>query len=160
MCIRGCLDPQRWSVPTRSTTASRLSQRLLVSLCALLGMSIESWDVGNAFLKGFDFSKMKRVFEKKGLSSPDRTVIMLPPANTWRHLSSMTSWNFKGSGAMGLKLIKPMYGLNDAPLAWQRCLVEYYLKTLGGHQSCFDRPCRGKRSRFAKGVEDRCPRRR
>ena len=37
LCARGFLDAQAAMIPTRSTTASRLSQRLLVSLSVLLG---------------------------------------------------------------------------------------------------------------------------
>ena len=36
MCLRGYLDPQKNYFPTRATAATRLSQRLLVSLAALL----------------------------------------------------------------------------------------------------------------------------
>ena len=37
-----------------------------------------------------------------------------------------------------LKLLKAMYGLNDAPLSWQLCLMEFLVDTLHGNQSVHD----------------------
>ena len=89
LCIRGFLDPQRWYLPTRATTASRLSQRLLVSLAALMDWEVESLDVGSAFLQGFDFSTMTRLLRDKGFDTVDRKVFLEPPANVWRHFRSI-----------------------------------------------------------------------
>ena len=53
LCARGFLDSQGSMVPTRDTTASRFSQILIVSLSAIFGFPLETWDVSGAFLKGF-----------------------------------------------------------------------------------------------------------
>ena len=58
LCARGFLDLQKSSMPTRSTTATRLSQRLLVSLAAALHLG-ESLDVSGAFLKGLSFDQVR-----------------------------------------------------------------------------------------------------
>ena len=58
MCARGCFDPQKDLLATRSTTASRLSQRLLVSTAAVMREDPESWDVSGAFLKGLTFDRI------------------------------------------------------------------------------------------------------
>ena len=89
LCIRGFLDPQKSFVSTRSTTATRLSQRLLLSLSALMGWSIESWDVGVAFLKGFSFKQMEEAFRKKGIKAPRRKVYLSPPHDVWEHFRHM-----------------------------------------------------------------------
>ena len=43
-------------------------------------------------------------------------------------------------GYFGLECLKPAYGLNDAPLAWQLCLHES-LEESGGQQSVLDENC-------------------
>ena len=140
LCARGFLDPQKQELPTRSTTATRLSQRLVLSMAACHKFNILSWDVSGAFLKGFSFAKVKEVLRKKGVSSPDRRVVIIPPANVWRHLASFDSSFAIGEGEQGLwglECNKPAYGLNDAPLAWQLCLHES-LESSGGVQSLLD----------------------
>jgi hypothetical protein len=140
LCARGFLDPQKQELPTRSTTATRLSQRLVLSLAATHNFDIRSWDVSGAFLKGFSFAKVKAVLQSKGISSPKRRVVIIPPANVWRHLASMDASFGLGEGQQGLwglECNKPAYGLNDAPLAWQLCLHES-LEISGGTQSLLD----------------------
>ena len=86
LCARGCFDTQKDLLSTRSTTATRLSQRLLVSLSVNEDFDNESWDVSGAFLKGFDFRKVQELLRAKGIVSPDRRVVVIVPANVWRHL--------------------------------------------------------------------------
>ena len=64
---------------------------------------------------------------------------MIPPPNVWRHLAAADkSFEICGNfGAYGLACDKPVYGLNDAPLAWQLCLHEF-LKKHGGVPSLMD----------------------
>ena len=89
LCARGFLDPQRHDMPTRSTTATRLSQRLVLSMCTIYNMIMESWDISGAFLKGFSFEKVRQLLLKKGIHSPVRQVALIPPANVWRHLGKI-----------------------------------------------------------------------
>ena len=141
LCIRGFLDPQRHLVSTRSTTASRLSQRLVLSISALMGFTIESWDVGVAFLKGFSFKQLEIALRKKGIKTTRRRVYLSPPLNVWRHFRSLDCPYKVPVGAESLwllELLKAMYGLNDAPLAWQLCLVDFLISELCGRQSVFD----------------------
>eukprot|EP00435_Cladocopium_sp_Y103_P076100 s59_g76.t1 len=141
LCARGFLDSQKSMLTTRSTTATRLSQRLLVSHAAQdEERDVESLDVGGAFLKGFSFKEIQQVLEKQGHQAPSRTVIILPPLNVFKHLANISD-NFKIPEASifeyGLLCDKPIYGLNDAPLAWQFCLHDF-IKQLGGHASRMD----------------------
>ena len=140
LCARGFLDPQKEQLPTRSATATRLSQRLVVSTAAAHLFKLASLDVSGAFLKGFTFEKVHQALAKRGVVSPPRKVVIIPPPNTWRQLSHFDS-NFhvpeEALGNYGLLALKPAYGLNDAPLAWQMALQET-LQESGGQQSLLD----------------------
>ena len=48
LCARGCFDSQKESLSTRSTTATRLSQRILMSTSATQDFDVESWDISGA----------------------------------------------------------------------------------------------------------------
>ena len=140
LCARGFLDPQRFEVPTRSTTATRLSQRLVLSMATLHGMTAESWDISGAFLKGFSFEKVRELLMKKGIQAPERQVAVVPPANVWRHLAKADpSFAIRDDELQSwlLLCVKPIYGLNDAPLAWQLNIHDH-LTSQGGIQSVLD----------------------
>ena len=140
LCARGFLDSQKTELPTRSTTATRLSQRLFLSTAATHRFKVRSWDVSGAFLKGFSFKKVKEELGKKGISSPDRRVVLIPPANCWRHLAHYDKQFMLAEeelGEYGLECLKPAYGLVDAPLAWQMSL-HGTLRDSGGIQSLLD----------------------
>ncbi len=57
-------------LPTRSSTASKLSHRIFMSLTVLLQLIQETWDVGNAFLRGLTFEQLDRLYKSKGLDVP------------------------------------------------------------------------------------------
>ena len=103
LVARGCFDAQKEELTTRSTTATRLSQRLLVSTAAAENLCIESFDIAGAFLKGFTFEDIQRALRKKGITSPTRVVIIFPPANVWRHLG-MCSADFQDRTTSGVQL--------------------------------------------------------
>ena len=95
MCIRGFLDPQKGTLPTRATIATRQSQKLVLSLSALLNFEVESLDVGNVFLDGYTFEQMEAALKRRGIDMPaQRKVILDPPANIWRHLRELDKMNF------------------------------------------------------------------
>ena len=139
LCARGCFDPHREHLTTRSTTATRLSQRIVLSTAACNRMNCESFDISGAFLKGFTFEKVRQLLRARGIVSPVRRVVVIPPPNVWRHLAEADrSFEVHGNfGVYGLACDKPVYGLNDAPLAWQLCLHEF-LKKHGGVPSLMD----------------------
>lgn len=141
LCARGCLDSQKSQLTTRSTTATRLSQRMLVSQAARSSeKDIESWDIAGAFLKGFSFQEIQKALQKLGLQAPTRQVVVYPPLNVWRHLQKYSDL-FKvpehSVTEYGLLCLKPIYGLNDAPLAWQLCLHTFVME-LGASRSKMD----------------------
>ena len=133
LCARGFLDKQKGELTTRSTTATRLSQRILVSHAA---GDAESIDISGAFLKGFNFDQIREALRQMGIDSPHRTVIIIPPLNVFRHLAELSD-KFRipehQIHEYALLAIKPIYGLNDAPLAWQLCLHNH-IKDGGGEK--------------------------
>ena len=140
LCARGCFDNQRDTLSTRSTTATRLSQRILISTAVNHDHDAESWDVSGAFLKGLTFEKVRELLASRGISSPVRKVVIIAPANVWRHLAKFDASfkvDFDRLGDWALLCIKPVYGLNDAPLAWQLCLHGHW-EEQGGVPSLLD----------------------
>ena len=86
LCARGFLDRQRGELTTRSTTATRLSQRLLVSHAASQrDRSLETIDTR----KGFSFEQIRDALRKAGVSAPKRIVVVLPPLKVYRNLGEM-----------------------------------------------------------------------
>ena len=140
LCARGCFDKQKDLLSTRSTTATRLSQRLLLSTAANEDLDAESWDISGDFLKGMNFEAVRRLLEQKGIKSPKRKIAIIAPANVWRHLASFDKRFTVESTRLGdfiLLCIKPVYGLSDAPLAWQLCLHGHF-EEQGGKPSLMD----------------------
>ena len=140
LCARGCFDSQRESLSTRSTTATRLSQRILMSTSATQDFDVESWDISGAFLKGLTFEQIRELLRSKGISAPLRKVALVVPLNVWRHLAALDpAFQVPGDRYEEYILIclKPVYGLNDAPLAWQLCLHQHFEAT-GGIASLMD----------------------
>ena len=58
LCVRGFLDTQKSMLTKHSSTATRLSQKLIVSNAANNGFIMESWDVSSAFLQGISFENV------------------------------------------------------------------------------------------------------
>ena len=88
LCARGCFDPHKEHLTTRSTTATRLSQRIVLSTAARNQMDCESFDISGAFLKGFTCEKVRQLLRARGIVSPVRKVVVVPPPNVWRHLAA------------------------------------------------------------------------
>ena len=76
-----------------------------------------------SILKGFPYKEMEKVMQKKGIRTPKREVSIVPPANVWRHLREIPNNGIKVTTQTSfwyvLGCLKAMYGLGDAPLAWQ-----------------------------------------
>ena len=140
LCARGCFDSQKESLSTRSTTATRLSQRILMSTSATQDFDVESWDISGAFLKGLTFDQIRELLRARGISAPTRKVALVVPLNVWRHLAACDAIFQVPEERINdyvLMCLKPVYGLNDAPLAWQLCLHQHFEST-GGTASLMD----------------------
>ena len=140
LCARGCFNDQRSLLTTRSTRATRLTQRMLLSISANEDFDVESWDIGGAFLKVLSFEQVRELLRAKGIRSPTRKVLIIAPANVWRHLAKFDARFTVHPDALGEWFplcLKPIYGLKDAPLAWQLCLRGHW-EEQGGIQSLMD----------------------
>ena len=134
LCARGCFDRQKDMLSTRSTTATRLSQRILVSSASVHDQDLESWDISGAFLKGLSFEKVRELLRARGVRTPIRKVAIVAPANVWRHLATFDAKfriDMTRVSEYVLLCIKPVYGLSDAPLAWQLCLHAHFEEQKG-----------------------------
>ena len=145
LCGRGFLDSQKSVIQRHSSTASRLSQRIALSLGMQEdNMIMESWDVSNAFLQGLTFDMLQSKAKQFGMEplAEQRQIYLSPPANVWRHFRNHPNSKIKISSAnvpfFVLLLLKPMYGLIDAPLMWQVALSSFIKSDLHGIRSCYD----------------------
>ena len=116
---------------------------MILSLCVLLGFELESWDISNAFLQGLSFKELQnRAKELKLELKEQRAVYLRPPANVWRHFREMPKSDikidFRYIMFFILVLLKPMYGLVDAPFLWQVALAVFLKTSLGGKASLLD----------------------
>ena len=144
MCGRGFLDSQKHNVMRHSSTASRLSQRIISSLYATeQDMVMEVWDISTAFLRGLSYKELQDKARQLGIELKEaREVYLHPPKNLWRHFRQYPKSNIRIDPSMTmfflLLLLKPIYGLVDAPLLWQLALALFIRCNLGGIQSVFD----------------------
>ena len=85
LVVRGFLDPQKKMVARYSSTATRLSQRLLCSLVVENDFELEQWEIVNAFLKICSFDRMRGMCALFGITVPDggRRVWITVPGNVW-----------------------------------------------------------------------------
>eukprot|EP00439_Symbiodinium_sp_Y106_P004476 s9466_g1.t1 len=120
MCVRGCHDPWKNELNNRD--------------------DVESWDIAGAFLKGLTYEALWKCLRKLGLHTVERLIAIVPPRNVWRHLRKLSK-EFDipedQRDEFVLRCLKPVYGLSEAPLAWQLFLHQF-LRDLGGIQSLFD----------------------
>ena len=85
----------------------------------------------------WQFKHLRRLL-KMAINSPVRAVVVLPPQTVWRHLAAMSSdFQVNDPSMWGLLCFNPIYGLNDASLAWQLFLREY-LQQIKGALSALD----------------------
>ncbi|CAE7272753.1 RE1 [Symbiodinium natans] len=166
LCARGCHDPWKHELSSRSSTATRLSQRMILTSASNSRTKfLESWDIAGAFLKGLTYESLWRELKELGMQCVERMIAIVPPRNVWRHLRKLSK-KFQipdeDIPAYVLLCLKPVYGLSEAPLAWQLYLHKY-LKQLGGVRSHFDecywfwphaQPGRWPRSSLSTHVDD------
>ena len=140
LCARGCFDPQKSLMTTRSTTATRLSQRILVSTAANHDYEVESWDISGAFLKGLTFERVRELLRSSGSRLLLERWRSSPPpmcGAIWRNSTIASKCRCNKLADYLLLCVKSVYGLKDAPLAWQLCLHGHFEET-GGVASLLD----------------------
>ena len=117
LTMRGFKD-SAVALDTFAGTASRWAQRLVNSVAATeKDFVLFSLDVSKAFAKGMTF---KELFELTG--QPLREVQFVLQPKDIAHLRKIPGFeNFDGNKEV-LTMVKPIYGLKDAPRAWRKKL--------------------------------------
>jgi len=159
MCSRGCFDKQKHLIEKHSSTATRVSQRLVISVGLSgtmsgydgknyiddpLDIDTESLDIQGAFLQGMKYSELQQQARSLGyeLREP-REVYVQPPENVWRHFRKMNcdkSFHVADAfrGLYVLFCLRPTYGFTDAPLMFQLALLCFLIASTGANKSVWD----------------------
>ena len=103
LVVQGFKDPDALggTLSTASPTLTRLSRNYILTVATMMGMTIFTSDISTAFLQGRKFSPESNRTIWVKLPRDGEALLGLPP----------------GHGKL-MKLVKPMYGLCDAPRAW------------------------------------------
>ena len=128
LCVRGFEDKLANSLSTFASTASRWSQRLVVSACVQNQWSLFSWDISTAFLQGISFQDLAKV-----TGEPIRKACLKPPAGFEHMFRKIFGISFE---THVLEMIKPVYGLKDAPRAWRIALDNVLIRSGGRPLNC------------------------
>ena len=133
MTIRGFQDLAGATLETFASTASRWSQRCIVSCAAQRSWKLFMFDVSVAFLQGLTFSELS---ENQG--TVEREACFDPPPGTAQYFKELKGLESFNTVHEVFRMLKAIYGLCDAPRAWQLKLQQS-LKRAGGQQLHTDR---------------------
>ena len=127
LTVQGFRD--RNSTECFSGTSARWAQRLLLAVAVERQWTVAAADVSEAFLRGLTFAQ---VSEDSG--QPLRSVQLQLPAGAEEVLKEVPGLRDLDFSTECLDMLKPGYGLKDAPRLWskrlQQCLLELGLKPL------------------------------
>ena len=132
LTIRGFQDLSV-SADTYAGTATRWGQRMVSSVSSQRSWRIFMSDVSSAFLQSMSFEQMAAL---GGIEA--RAVAFDPPTGSacyFRELPGMKHYN---ELSMTLGMLKPVYGLKDAPKAW-KLQLDRVLRLAGGRQCHTDK---------------------
>ena len=125
MTMRGFKD-RVYELDTFAGTATRWAQRLVNSGAALNpGYKLFSFDVSTAFAKGMTFKELSSL-----TGQPLRAVQFDLPAEDVAILRTIPGFEDFNPHLETLSMVKPIYGLKDAPRAWRKKL-DIILRSFG-----------------------------
>ena len=127
LTMRGFRDREGYSLETFAGTASRWGQRFVNSAACLVDdMVLFSFDVSAAFAKGMTFKELSEL-----TGDPLRCVQFELAAEDVLLLRRIPGFENFDPHKEVLNMVKPIYGLKDAPRAWRKklhkILVEFGL---------------------------------
>ena len=128
LTVRGFKDLQGSSLATFAGTTSRWGQRMVLAVAAMHKWALFSADVGAAFLKGLTFDKLAAL-----TGEPLRQVAFTPPTGSEDLFREMPGFAKIDFNRYVLKLLRPGFGLKDAPRAWKIALDGLFTK-IGGQK--------------------------
>jgi Reverse transcriptase (RNA-dependent DNA polymerase) len=124
LTVRGFEDLAR-DMQCFSATASRWSQKVILSVAVQRGWELMVADVATAFLQGMTFRELADL-----QGTPIREVAFRPPKGSEHFFQALEGKLYQPDRDV-LAMLKPVYGLKDAPAAW-RAKLALVLKGLGG----------------------------
>ena len=127
LTIRGFED-MSVSEDNYAGTATRWSQRVIASVAVQRIWRIFVTDVSTAFLRSMSFSDMAK--DSGGVA---REVSFVPPIGSEMYFKELPKMRSYDPLTHVLRLLKPVYGLKDAPAAWKKQLNRVLLLA-GGKQ--------------------------
>ena len=136
LTVRGFLDQQSNSLSTFSATASRWSQRLVVSITVQRSWKLFGLDVAQAFLKGLTFDQLNDLEKAKGGSTIRAVQFRVPPGAV-AILQRLEGYHDFDPAREVLDLVRPGFGLKDAPRLWSMALQQA-LQDLDWHPTKID----------------------
>ena len=81
LCSRGCFDKQKYTIERHSSTTTRLSQRIVLSMGQIEDsgkddpIGTESWDISSAFLQGLKYSDLMKTARKLGYEAKEPGIV-------------------------------------------------------------------------------------
>ncbi len=129
LTVRGFQDMQQ-DLSTFSSTASRWTQRIILSVCVQRLWPCLVADVSTAFLQGLSFEEISKL-EK----TPQRAIEFTPPKGAEALFAELEPGYDPIRQAF--KMLKAVYGLRDAPKLWRTRLCQV-LRETGGVPSFSD----------------------
>ena len=124
LVAQGFKDVQ--TVENYSPTTSRWGQRLLTILAVQFNWKVASADVSEAFLRGLTFNELHETGHDKVL----REVQLILPPGSLELIRTLPGLSDFDPNTEVLHLLKPGFGLKDAPRLWNLALQKV-LKKLG-----------------------------
>ena len=113
LCLRGFKEHGADHLSNYSATASRLSQRLLVSETVLRDWQLASTDVPKAFLQGVTYSELAEMTKQ-----PERSVAFILGSESVPCLRMLSGYESFDPRTECLSCLKPGTGCRDAPRAF------------------------------------------
>ena len=117
LTVRGFMDLAGPELLTYAGTASRWGQRLVVAIACQKKWRLVCADVGSAFLKSLTFKEIAEINNE-----PVRKCSFSPPSGYADFVRQLPGCSHYDDRIHELELLKPVYGLKDAPRAWRRRL--------------------------------------
>lgn len=116
VCVRGFLDKDKHN-EVFASTASRWGQRLITAVCVQNNWKMQTADVGAAFLRGLSFEDLAKL-----AGTTVRKCAFKFPREYVEFLKEHAAFADYDESKHELFMLKPVYGLRDAPRAWRKRL--------------------------------------
>ena len=116
MVVQGFKDLQ--TVKNFAGTTTRWAQRMVIAIAVQFGWAVYSADVSEAFLRGLSF----RELYESGEDAVLRSVQLELPAGSVELLRTLDGMNDFDPQSECLNMLKPGFGLKDAPRLWNKAL--------------------------------------